>query len=277
MAANTSKLVIHLSIAEKLRPWVFFTSLMFVAYSQGQQTQPERIADAVKNVKQGNFARLHVEVIARAGAVDAIPALRAEFARRFDPNRTDEVDDRAKIASALVRLGEKDEVYWDFLLNQASAALSSDVPFPTRFDAEGKAVPHQLAPEFAEWTQANHVSPESAGQLAVYELPLKLKFLAETGDPRGIPLLRQAMSSPNYMIEAVAAKGLAKQQDKASIPIIVAACRKAPRDIAAAIAEALVFFDDAEAQTEATKFLPGALFKLLHEAKQVPGNDAFYH
>jgi hypothetical protein len=255
MAANTSKLVIHLSIAEKLRPWVFFTSLMFVAYSQGQQTQPERIADAVKNVKQGNFARLHVEVIARAGAVDAIPALRAEFARRFDPNRTDEVDDRAKIASALVRLGEKDEVYWDFLLNQASAALSSDVPFPTRFDAEGKAVPHQLAPEFAEWTQANHVSPESAGQLAVYELPLKLKFLAETGDPRGIPL----------------------QQDKASSPISVAACRKAPRDIAAAIAEALVFFDDAEAQTEATKFLPGALFKLLHEAKQVPGNDAFYH
>jgi HEAT repeat protein len=106
---------------------------------------------------------------------------------------------------------------------------------------------------------------------------IKLGFLAMTGDPRGLPLLRQAMRSSNFMIQAMAAKGLAKLQDKESVPSIIAACERAPSDVAPAIAEALAFIDDPNAQSEAEARLSKDQVSGLREARKVPGNDVFLH
>jgi hypothetical protein len=43
-------------------------------------------------VKQGDFLAVHVEEIAEAGAVEAIPALREQFARGTDPTHKDDLD-----------------------------------------------------------------------------------------------------------------------------------------------------------------------------------------
>jgi HEAT repeat protein len=241
---------------------------MGAAYGQGEQVPADRIADAVKKVTEGNFGLVHVEEIARGNALQAIPALKQQFLHSQDA-RT-----KSKIADALVRLGDKEQIYWDFLVKEASDAVESDIPFPREFDPQGKMLSDHFSAAFLQWAKDHDLSPSDAGEKAIYELPGKLLFLAETGDSRGLPLLRRAMSSSNYMIQAVAAKGLAKLKDKDSIPLIVAACQKSSW-AASAVGQALVYFDDPEAQSAAETYLPKALFKALRETRHEPRNDPF--
>src|SRR5712691_11192085 len=82
-----------------------------VAYCQAQQNPPEtpaygadraNLPAALAKVKSGKFLAVHVDLIARAGAVEAIPSLKQQFVRVQDPLL------KAKIAAALLRLGDKD-------------------------------------------------------------------------------------------------------------------------------------------------------------------------
>jgi hypothetical protein len=47
---------------------------------------------------------------------------------------------KAMIAAAIVRLGDKDDTYWDFLVKLAAPALESDAPEFMSYDSQGKAV-----------------------------------------------------------------------------------------------------------------------------------------
>jgi hypothetical protein len=76
---------------------------------------------------------VHVDLIARAGAVEAIPILKEQFLRVQD------LLVKAKIAAALVRLGDKDGAYWTFLVKLATPALESDAPDFIAYDSHGKA------------------------------------------------------------------------------------------------------------------------------------------
>jgi len=276
------------AIREGFALWVLCVMAISAAHAQGEKTQAYRrveerfqnigsVADAVKRVELGKFDGMDVEAIAEAGAVEAIPALQEQFARSLEPDASAEIDpgNKGVIASALVRLGDKAQVYWDFLENAARTAVENGPPYPIRFDAQGKIMPHQYTPELVEWAKSRSISPGAATQIALYEIPGKVFLLAETGDPRGLPLLRQAMYSPNYMIQEVAAKGLAKLQDKDSIPMIIGACQRAPVDMAAVIAEALIFFDDPQARSAAEKYIPNDMLKALREVKHEPVNDPF--
>jgi len=244
-----------------LRLALWWLMLPCAAFGQARKSTPDEIADDIARVKSGDFFPVAVEQIAEAHAVQAIPVLKEQFALDQD------ADSKAKIASALVRLGDKDDTYWNYLVDQATAAVESDAPPPTMYDANGKVVPGQLSPEFIAWAKAHNVSPESAGEDAAYGLPGKVAMLGETGDPRGVPLLRQALQSPNFLIAAMAAKSLALIQDKGSIPLIIEASRKAPSDAAVAIADSLIYFDDAEAQRGADLYLPKTYAAAVREAR----------
>jgi hypothetical protein len=65
------------------------------------------VADAIARVKSGQFSGVQVDLIARAQAVKAIPALKEQFTKVQDPLL------KEKVAAALVRLGDQDESYWD--------------------------------------------------------------------------------------------------------------------------------------------------------------------
>jgi nucleoid-associated protein YgaU len=248
------------------------------AYKQAERRYQNlgSVAEAIQKVKQGNFYGPHVEEIAEAGAVEAIPALKEQFAHSVDPSHKDDLDpgNKEEIASALVRLGEKDDIYWDFLVKQATEAVDSDAPFPREFDSQGKMLDDHFSPAFLQWVKQHGLSPGDAGEMVVYRLPGKLFMLAETGDPRGIPLLRRGMSSANYMIQIMAAKGLAKLQDRDSIPVIIAACQSSSW-ASPVIAEVLVYFDDPEAQAAAEKYLPKGMFKTLRDKRHAPLHDPF--
>ena len=228
----------------------------------------DRVTDAIKNVNEGHFALVNVEEIARAGARQAIPSLKEQFLRSQDATA------KAKLADALVRLGEKDESYWNFLDKQATDSVESDPPFPREFDPQGKMLKDHYSPAFLQWANVHALSLEAAVELSMYTLPGKLLFLAETGDPRGLLLLRRALSSSNFVMQAMAAKGLAKLQDTDSIPLIISACQKSPGG-ASAIAEALVYFDDGQAQSAAEMYMPKEMFKAFRDNKREPVHDPF--
>jgi HEAT repeat protein len=224
------------------------------------------VSDAVERVKHGNVgtgivdASSYVEIIADAGAVQAIPSLKEWFSRSQDEEM------KAELASALVRLRDPDNTYWDFLLQLAKPALESDAPSPFGDSKENHGVP----PEFEAWAKAHKLSVEEA-VAAVLQLPIKLVPLAKTGDPRGIPLLRKALQSPNILIQTAGAAGLAKAQDKGAVSLVVEACKKAPTDLAAHfLADTLIYFDDPQAQSEFHHYFPDVD---IHGAKQFRGSD----
>ena len=214
---------------------------------------PASVPDAIARLKSSNFGLVHVEVIAEFRAVEAIPALKDQFSRSQDTFT------KEKIADALVRLGDKDDTYWNFLVAQATPVIES--PDPRVYDAQGKAVRGPLSPEFVAWAKSNDLPADP-----VYMLPARVGLLAETGDPRGIPLLRRGLLSPNHLIQSEAARGLGKIHDKASIPLIIDACRNAPPEGAAIIARSLLYFDDPQARSAVDKYMPADTVKAYREA-----------
>lgn len=238
-----------------------------------------------------------VERMARAHEVQAIPLLEQVFAQRRNqtigleallskipppPHRTEDgyeanelnLRDELQIASVLIRLGVKDDLYWNYLAEQTRAALEINIPLPFRTDAqEGPNPPTN--PQFLAWTRSRNLDQSTAYMYEVFVLPTPVTLLAVTDDHRGIPLLRRALQSANPMIQSFAAKGLASLQDKNSIPQIITACEKASPSNRLLIAESLAYFDDPQAQDAAEKYIPPPQLKTLREKIRSYGNDPF--
>ena len=240
-----------------------FSLLTAVAHGQVDLPQPGTLADAIREVKGGNWS--YVEVITRiAGAEQAVPVLQDLFAHDQEAN-ADDAFTKAWIAGELVRLGVKDDIYWSFVVKEARKTLESDEPDFMNFDPQAPSSVGP-SPEFVAWAKAQNVSIESVAYASVY--PLGLGPLIRTGDPRAIPLLRRGLLASNHMIEAASAMGLVILKDRDSIPLIVEACKRAPQTAAVAIAFSLLEFHDAEAQSAAEPYLPPDLVKALHEGKK---------
>jgi hypothetical protein len=257
------------AIGQVLRILVGLALVAGTVCGQAQQSPPEKLAygadlanvpDAIARIKAGEFGGVHVDLITRAGAVEAIPILREQFLRVEDPLL------KAKIAAALVRLGDKDNAYWDYLVKLATPALESDAPDFTNHDVQGKTLPGP-SPQFEAWVKSHNLPTAGLAENTLYVFPGEVAFLGWSRDPRAIPLLRQALLSPNYQIEIVAAQGLAEIGDHESIPFIIEACKRAPAEVAAAIAQALVYFDDNAAQSAVDKYIPKDIAKIYREAK----------
>jgi hypothetical protein len=228
---------------------------------------PGNVPEAIARVKSGDFFGVDVEMIVEFHAVEAVPALEEQFVRTQDPPPGQIAPpEKEHIASALVRLGDKDPVYWDFLMKSATAVVASDVPDPFVYDAQGK-ISSETSPELAAWASAHNLSLTDAGMEALFKIPSSVTYIAMTGDPRATPLLRQALLARNFMIVNQAALGLAQIGDKSSIPLIIAACQRAPAEQAAEIALSLVYFDDSEAQGAIDKYVPADRAKIYREAR----------
>jgi HEAT repeat protein len=229
--------------------------------AEAMQFESKSVDALVDDVRKGSFTPATIDRLVKLGAVQATPVLQQQFSVATD------VVIKQALASALVRLGRSDAQYWEFLVGRARLAAENDAPFPIAFDTEGKLIPRQLTPDFIAWARAKKLSPEQASYSQVYELPVDLTFLAMTGDGRGLPVLKRALGSRNYFIQAVAAKGLARLQDTSSIPQIIDVCRRAPAQVADLIARALVFFDDARARAASESFITNR--EILEELRRV--------
>jgi len=218
-------------------------------YGQITQFDAERLESARHRLEQGHIFGVDSFELAKAGAVEAIPGLEQQFKRSLDVRLKD------SIASALVRLGDKDQTYWDYLKDRTEAAINSTAPFPMAFDSHGQFIPKQLTPTFMAWAKAHFVSPEEESAAQIYEAPGPVLQFGSTHDSRGRALLQRALLSPNYYIQHAGARGLALLQDKDSIPLIIEACGKAPAAMAEMIALPLVAFNDRRAESAIEMFV----------------------
>lgn len=184
------------------------------------------------------------------------PAQKVAMLKQNFLNTQDERD-KAEIASALIGLGEKDDIYWDFLLRLETSLLEGEVSSAVKSDSREKPIEGPLSDE--AWAKQDR---EFSEMLTFVEI------VAETRDPRGVRLLRRALSSPNSETQNIAASGLARAQDKDSISLIIDVCKNAPPDVAAVIAgNALVYFDDPRAQSAVDQYLSKEAAKSVRAEK----------
>lgn len=255
--------------------------LVGVAHAQSEQSQPAndraaQVAKAIARVKSGEFFLVDLTVIGEARAVEAIPDLEKQFTLRTDRQEAalgalPEVAlqgllEKARIAQVLLLLGDRKDVYWNYLAELAKSVLDNGAPSPVHYDAQGKHIPGP-SQEFIAWAQAHGQAPGPAAESAVYIWPGLVGGLGMTGDSRALPLLRRALSSPNPMIQIAASKGLAEMHDEASVPLVISRCTNAPPEVASVIAESLVYFDDPEAQKAVDTYVPKELARALREAR----------
>lgn len=181
------------------------------------------------------------------------PPAVAELERRFTASA--DKNDKQKIAVVLLSRRQGDQPYFDFLAGYARQAVLSDAPFPYRYDAAGKLVPGELSPPFVAWAKAHKLDLETAVRRVFQEYPTDVFFLSLASDPRATEILLKGLESPNYMVIARAAFGLARLQYTPAIRSISAAAEHAPGELSLLIARNLVLFDDATAQAAAERLI----------------------
>lgn len=221
---------------------------------------PASLPIAIAKVEKGDFGLVDVEIIAERHAVQAIPALEHQFDIGTDP------ETKAKIANALVRLGKKDGQYWEYLAKEANKVLADAPPTPMQYDANGKAIP-EPPQELVAWAKSHNKEIAEAISDAIFSAPGAFLELGSSDDQRAIPILRKALTAKDVFVAATAARGLAELQDKESVPAIIRACQNAPKPIASAIAQQLVYFDDPAAQRAVDEYVPEYMAKELREER----------
>jgi HEAT repeat protein len=205
---------------EVLQLTVWCALLVGVGYGQTSKDHVDEVLNAkvrsvIDALKQGFYGPATQEQIAKAQAGQLVPILEARFVTSQDAQV------KARVARALLDLGDEGNSYWDFLVQQARLAIESDVP-STRCYSSTNCTGHSA---YVLWARA-HNAPEDS------EAEMKLNWLLEErvqlvfGDPRGIPLLREALKSPNIDVVWAGADGLTRAFDKDSIPLIVEACKR---------------------------------------------------
>ena len=207
--------------------------------------------DPIEALKRNDGESLfYVQKAAAAHPADTVAILKQNFANTEDERR------KADIASALIGLGDKDDIYWDFLLRMATSLLEGEVSSAVKSDSLGKPIEGPSSDE--AWAKQNR---------EFNEMLTFVEIVAKTREPRGVRLLRRALSSPNSETQNIAASGLARAQDKDSIPLIIDACKNASPDVASSIAQALVYFDDPRAQSAVDQYLSKEAAKFAREEK----------
>ena len=217
-------------------------------------------SEAMTELKAGEVNLVHLHVLGRTGSVEAVPYLEKEFAN------TTETIKKTALARVLVQLKDTNGVYWDYLVNSVDYILNLNEPDLSAYDSEGKAIPGPSA-AFIAWAKAKRLDLVEAEQDALITHPAQVLYLGLTGDQHAVPLLRRALESHNYFIEARAARGLAAIGDSFSVPLIIQAVSHAPADPAGAIAQSLLYFDDPDAQYTFNLYVPKEIAQGLREAK----------
>ena len=220
------------------------------AAAQAAEEQCLPPPDPIEALKRNNEGSMfYVGKAAATHPAETIAILKENFVNTQDERH------KAEIASALIELGDKEDIYWDFLLRQVTSVLESEASSAVKNDSQGKPI-EEPSPEDA-WAKQN----------AIQNIVLMfVETVAETRDPRGVRLLRRALSSPNFQVDAAA--GLARARDSDSVPLIIDLCKNASPDVASSIAsQVLVYFDDPRAQSAVDQYLSKEAAKFAREEK----------
>jgi len=165
--------------------------------------------------------------------------------------------DKMQFASRVIRLGfkNKDEEYFQYLADRAQVAIERNVPFPLKFDENGKWVRGEMSEAFLAWCAKHQVEPGEMASTLLQKDLAPVMALADSGDPRALPLLLRGLASPNLFVVTQAAHGLGLIGDARAIAPLVEAIEKAPEDMRLYIARELGYFDHPKGQAAFARFI----------------------
>ena len=223
-----------------VRPVLILTSVMLMSRClQGQQeTVDELVAKALQAPTDERAVAEAVAALNRNPyRLDTVPSFQELFLKLTGKKP------RQFLALALLKAGQKDEIYFEELARYARAAIASDAPESVEYDKEGNSIKDHLNPAFLRWCEDNQLLPQDCKQ-AVTPHGFDVLLLGQTKDRRAVPILRKALTVANGGIVWAAVQGLAGMNDTASIPLIASSIKRFPPKIAPLIAAAMVDFDD---------------------------------
>ena len=151
-----------------------------------------------------------------------IPALRAAFEKRTDKAQKQE------IAVTLLRLGEKADLYFEFLASYASEAINDHTPLFQKYDQDGRGVRGELSPVFEIWCATNHKDPMEVVGIQLYTYPQDVLALAKAGDPRALDLFRRGLESENPGVVEFSVQGLGRLHEVSALPAIAKIADRQP-------------------------------------------------
>lgn len=213
------------------------------------KSSEEQVRESVATEKKHTFQDL------LHGDPDAVADEKKFFALATDPEL------KQRVASILLGIGVRDQVYRDYLEHAAREALADETPWPDRHNAEGEPV--DWNPVFLKWCEKRGLMPWATFRKVAYEVPTPWYYVAASGDPVFYDLLMQGLRSHNLMIVVWAAEGLAKLQDPRSIEPLIAAGRHAVGEARYGIGKSLLYFSDPRAQAAAEEFYASRQKELL--------------
>jgi hypothetical protein len=180
-------------------------------------TNDEEAADVLYH---SDKSYTHEDILSRipAAITKAVADERTLFDLTMDTNL------KLQTASVLVSFGVKDPTYLEYLKTEATKVL-----------------------RLGFWDMENAFQ---------YPRPDTWYYLAAAGDPRFYDLLMRGLHSPNQVIAANAALGLAKLGDARAADELVATGRAAPPDLRWSIIRSLICFPEPKAQKEAEELTP---------------------
>src|SRR3984957_5385254 len=161
MKSGMSNRQLHLCdvMLEVLHVAVLCALLGGVVYGQASQEQVDEVRSqtvriVIDSLKQGFYGPVNQEQIAEAQGGQLVPILEARFGRSQD------ADVKARVARALVDLGDKGNAYWDFLVQQATLAIESDAPSSQCYSSTN-CTGHA---EYVVWARAHNVPEDTKAE-----------------------------------------------------------------------------------------------------------------
>jgi hypothetical protein len=190
--------------------------------------------------------------------------------------RSSAANDAVRLAREAGFTDERVRAMEDFLLNDARRAVELRVPSPFRYDENGRlmtgrdgALEEIVSDDLRAWAASAGMDLDMAVAQATHFQIWPLVALVHFGDdPRSVAILRQALTLDNDIAVVGAAGLLAIAGDLASLDVILRRAEAAPADLAAALALALIRFDDPKAQAEAAEILGKERYEELRSTQK---------
>jgi hypothetical protein len=134
------------------------------------------------------------------------------------------------IAISLIKLGVKDQIYFDELASYARRAIADDPPDPySVYHVEGNERPEQTI-EFNRWCANHGYRLDNCVGMWTTSYVMQLGWLGAAHDQRSIPIFRGGLNGSGSAIVEQCVGGLADLNDKGSIPLIARACARFSKD-----------------------------------------------
>jgi len=158
--------------------------------------------------------------------------------------------------SMLLRLGDEDDKYFEYLEDQAKQIIEDDRPYLLAKDANGKDIKGQISPEFEDWCSNKDIEINICISEWVYSIPAITTYLGLSGDERFFVYLEAALNSSSEIKVRAAANGLGLLGDKRAIPLFAQVLKNTNKPFHQhKIALPLYYFNDSGATELAEEYI----------------------